>query len=400
MGANQFIGVGPLVLERTHGHELTGASGRSVHADPLEGPELGVAFQNTSADSIAREEAHAHTSQDRCLDVAIHLDRPVLVVPDAQEAIGAQQTGAVEMRVGIREVAHVVAVCFEPVHEGVLPQEELAGTDGERLVHDLAVLAIGPVEAHAHTAAPVPLVLAVVIQRELGGPAVVGLPGIVGALEQVARLALIADDEDDVALEAFLELGEFGHVDAADPILREKQLGTGLPLAEAFAFRTDLRIGLDATFERAHVAHESPGLPAVKTHSVDVDGEVRRRIGADVEGQVLARTDARPRGVALDRRAPVAGRRVDPGLGEHPIAGARVQVLEPNLVRAAVMGQRCGHAIQRQRTRRPSHRFHGRPTGDRVRVHHLPPRLIPTLARCTWRVLKGARYHSGASAAQ
>ena len=105
-----------------------------------------------------------------------------------------------------------------------------------------------------------------------------------------------------------------------------------------------------------------------------------------MEGQVLARADAGPRGVALDPRGPVAGRRVDPGLGEHPIAGARVQVLEPNLVRAAVMGQRSGGSAQRYRAGRPGHRFHRRPTGDRVRVHHLPPRLIPTPARCTRRV--------------
>jgi len=324
VSADQFVGVGALVLERTHGHKFARASRRSVHTDPFERPQLGVAFQNTSADGIAREEAHAHTGQDRRLDVAVHLDRPIFVVPNAQQAIGAQQTGAVEMRVGIRDVAHVVAVRLEPVHEGVFPQEELPGTDGERLVDDLAVLAIRPVEAHAHAAAPVPLVLAVVVERELGGPAVVGLPGVVGALEQVARLALIADDEDDVALEAFLELGELGHVDAADPILRDQQLGARLPLAEAFAFRTDLRIGLDATFERAHVAHESPGLPAVETHSVNVDGEVRRWVGADVEGQVLARADTRPRGIALDPRASVPGRWIDPGLGEHPIAGTRV----------------------------------------------------------------------------
>ena len=324
VGANQFVGVGALVLERTHGHEFAGASRRAVHTNTLERPQLGVALEDASADSIAREEAHAHASQNGRLDVAVHLDGPVLVVADAQEAIGAQQTGAVEMRVGIGDVAHVIAVGLKPVHEGVLPQEELPGTDGERLVDDLAVLAIRPVEAHAHAAAPVPLVFAVVVERKLRRPAVVGLPGVVGALEQVARLALIADDEDDVALDALLELGELGHVDAADPILRDQQLGTRLPLAEAIPLRPDLGIGLDATFERAHVAHESTGLPAVETHAVDVDGEVRRRIGADVEGQVLARANAGPRGVALDPRASVPGRRVDPSLGEHPIAGARV----------------------------------------------------------------------------
>ena len=384
--ANQFIGVGPLVRKRAHGHKFAGASRRAVHTNTLKGPQLGVALQNTSADSIAREEAHAHASQNRRLDVAVHLNRPVLVVADAQEAIGAQQTGAVEMRVGVGDVAHVIAVGLKPVHEGVLPQEELPGTDGERLVYDLAVLAIRPVEAHPHTTAPVPLVLAVVVERELGGPAVVGLPGVVGALEQVARLALIADNEDDVALDALLELGELGHVDAADPILGDQQLGTRLPLAEAIPLRSHLGVGLGATFERAHVTHESTGLPAVKAHAVDVDGEVRRRIGADVEGQVLARTDAGPRGVALDPRASVAGRRVDPGLGEHPIASSRVQVLEPDLVQPTVMGQRSCGSAQRYRAGRPGHRFHRRPTGDRVRVHHLPQSLTPTIARCTWRV--------------
>ncbi len=259
------------------------------------------------------------------------------------------------------------------------------------MVHDLAVLAVGPVEAHLHPATPVPFVLAVVIQRELRGPPVVGLPGVVGALEQVARLALVADDEDDVALEAFLEFGELGHVDAADPIVGDQELGAGLPLAEAFPFRAHLGVGLNPSFEGPQVPHEAPGLPAVEAHPVDVDGEVRDRVGADVEGEVLPSRHAGPRGVALDPGAPVAGRRIDPGLGEHPVPGARVEVLEPDLVRAAVMGQRGRHAIQRQRTRRPGHRFHGRPTRDRVRVHHLPQSLIPTPARCTRRVLDGAK---------
>jgi hypothetical protein len=64
------------------------------------------------------------------------------------------------------------------------------------------------------------------------------------------------------------------------------------------------------------------------------------------------------------------------------------------------MGQRGCHSIQSERSRCPGQRFHGRPTGDRVRVHHLFQSLPTTLARCTWRVLEGARYHSGASAAQ
>ena len=268
------------------------------------------------------------------------------------------------------------------------------------MVYNLAVLAVGPVESHAHTASPVPLALSIVIERGLRGPAVVGLPGVVRALEQVARLALVADDEDDVALNALREFGELGQVDAADPLLGDQELGAGFPLAETFALRTDLRIGLHASFERAHVAHESPGLPAVEAHPVNIDGEVRHRIGADVEGEVLARANAGSRGVALDRRAPVAGRRVDPSLGQHPISGARVEVLEPNFVGPAVMGQRGCHSIQSERARCPGQRFHGRPTGDRVRVHHLLQSLPPTIARCTWRVLEGARYHSGASAAQ
>ena len=135
------------------------------------------------------------------------------------------------------------------------------------------------------------------------------------------------------------------------------------------------------------MAHESPGLPAVEAHPVNIDGEVRHRIGADVEGEVLARANAGSRGVALDRRAPVAGRRVDPSLGQHPVSGARVEVLEPDFVGPAVMGQRGCHSIQSERSRCPGQRFHGRPTGDRVRVHHLLQSLHPPLARCTWRVL-------------
>ena len=121
------------------------------------------------------------------------------------------------MRVEIRDVRHVVAVLLQPVGQRELPEKELAGAGRERRVEDLAVLAVGPIEAHRDVVTPVPDVLAVVVQRELVRPAVVGLPGRVGALEQEVGAAVVAHDEDHVALPAFPFGGELADIDAAQP---------------------------------------------------------------------------------------------------------------------------------------------------------------------------------------
>ena len=62
------------------------------------------------------------------------------------------------------------------------PSRPTAGID------DLAVLAVGPVEAGLYVRAPVPLFLAIVVKRELARPTVIGVPGRVGDLEEEVAL--------------------------------------------------------------------------------------------------------------------------------------------------------------------------------------------------------------------
>ena len=113
----------------------------------------------------------------------------------------AAQPVGIAMRVEIGDVSDVVAERFHPVRERKLPEQPFARTQGQRRVEDLAIFAIWSAKADLDAAAPVPFVLAVVIERELIGPAIVGLPRIVAALKDVVRPAIVADDENHIALQ-------------------------------------------------------------------------------------------------------------------------------------------------------------------------------------------------------
>ena len=109
------------------------------------------------------------------------------------------RSGAEHVAVGA--VGHVVAVLLQPVGQRELERQELAGADRQRIVDDARVLrlaAVGPVEADVGPGALV--ALGVRVDRVVVGPAVVGLPGVVAALEEDVGRAVVADDEDDVAL--------------------------------------------------------------------------------------------------------------------------------------------------------------------------------------------------------
>src|SRR5207244_3691308 len=103
--------------------------------------------------------------------------------------------------------------------EGILPEKPFAGTCGERCVDDLAIFSVRTVEADVHVGAAIPLVLAVVVEGELIWPAIVSLPGRVRALENEVSSAVIANDEDYIALQSLAFRGEFAEIDAAGPIV-------------------------------------------------------------------------------------------------------------------------------------------------------------------------------------
>ena len=172
---------------------------------------------------LPERNARFRPSATACFMWSNIVERPVLVVADREPPLGAAEAGGVGVGVDVRDVGHVVAVLLHPEGERELPEQELARADRERGVEDLAVLAVGPVEARLDVRAPVPLLLAVVVERELAGPAVVGVPGGVGALEQEVGPAVVADDEDDVALQPLALGRELAEVDAAGPVVGDRQ---------------------------------------------------------------------------------------------------------------------------------------------------------------------------------
>src|SRR6185369_7949924 len=99
------------------------------------------------------------------------------------------------VRVVIRDVGHVIAVLLQPECDGEFPEKKFARAGRERRVKNLAVLAVRPVAAHLDAATPIPLLPAVVVERELRWPAVVSLPGVIAALENEIGLAVVTHDE-------------------------------------------------------------------------------------------------------------------------------------------------------------------------------------------------------------
>src|SRR5205823_4097824 len=108
-----------------------------------------------------------------------------------------------------------------------------------------------------------------VVERELAGPSVVSVPGGVGDLEQEVSLAVVADDEDDVALKPLALGGELPQVDAADPVGGDHDRCAGLPGALAQPLGPDRRIGLDLAPDRPELVHEPAAVALVITQPVD-----------------------------------------------------------------------------------------------------------------------------------
>src|SRR4029079_9524621 len=117
--------------------------------------------------------------------------------------------------------------------------------------------------------------------------------------------AVVAHDEDRVALDGLALGGELGEVDAARPVRGDRDRRAGLPLADPQAVRVDQRILLDLSGERAEVADVPRARAAVVAHAVEVDGELGLGVRADVEGDRLAGADAAAGEIALDPGAAV-----------------------------------------------------------------------------------------------
>ena len=109
--------------------------------------------------------------------------------------------------------------------------------------------AVGPIETHCsagYTGAGIPLM--VCINREIGWPAVVSRPGQVTALKEQIAGAIIADDENNVALNSAGLFRQFPQLDAAQPIFGNLKFYRGLPIAFAQVVFTDGRVRLRDSF--------------------------------------------------------------------------------------------------------------------------------------------------------
>ena len=237
------------------------------------------------------------------------------------------------MGVAVRDVRDVVTLGFEPIGEGEFPQEPFTRTGAQRRVEDLAILAVRTIEADLHVAAPPPLMLAVVIKGELAGPAVVGLPGVIRTLKNEVGAAVIAHNEDDVALQTFAFRRELAKIDAAGPVRRNLQRGARLPLAIAHALGADGWVGLHCARERPERREVTSSGPAVEAHAIHVDGERGRRIGADEELDAIARSRAGVRTVTFNPWTAILGGGIDSRVLEHPVARSRFLILAADEVR-------------------------------------------------------------------
>ena len=147
-------------------------------------------------------------------------ETPIFVVADGDEPARPERAFRIRVNIGVRAIVHVVSLAFEPVGERKFPKEKFARTLRKGRVQNLAIFSVWAVVADADARLERPLALAVVIEREVVRPAVISLPGIVAALEEKIGRAVVADNENDVALLARVgilvgEQLELAEIDAA-----------------------------------------------------------------------------------------------------------------------------------------------------------------------------------------
>src|SRR5262249_28301329 len=146
-----------------------------------------------------------------------------------QAAFGGKQ-------VDVRAVTDIVSVLFEPKSQREFERQELAGTHGQRVVHDTGELRFTSVRSVETDIGPRALCsFGMSVDRIVAWPAVVRLPRVIGTLEKNIGRAFIADDEHNVTLPIrFGTLRNSRHaaeVHAARPILRNGQFSDWLPPA-------------------------------------------------------------------------------------------------------------------------------------------------------------------------
>src|SRR5262249_8037828 len=227
--------------------------------DAISGAARRCEKRRHKATRIAGQECEMNAVPDRFHAVVVLLPAPVFVVPDREERLAARDRFHVVMDIDIAAIGYIIAVLLHPEGEGKFPKQEFAGALRQRVVINLHVLAVGPVEADLYAGAQDDAVRSVVgVERIAVGPLVVSLPRVVAALEQEISRAVVADDEDDVTLIAMRGPGQFPQIHAAGPIPGNRKPRARFPLAFAQPLLADGRRGLDFAFERTQL----PQVPA------------------------------------------------------------------------------------------------------------------------------------------
>ena len=153
-------------------------------------------------------------------------------------------------------------------------------------------------------------------------------------MEQQVAGTVIANDEDDVALQVFYLGGQLPEVDTAQPIVGDLEFYSGLPLTFAQVVFADGRGRLRDSMEQVKSLHQPGPVSIVVARSEDLQFECRRRIRADHDLHLLASTHTICGAIAFDRVAAPAGhggsplRGIGAGIGEQPAARSGLGVFE------------------------------------------------------------------------
>ena len=323
------LGEGAVIFFAVHGELVVAAIRAAAEHDALGPPVESRAHRRDPADGVAGEKEDVHARVAHRDDAAKCADVPVFIVADAEER-PALQAAFGRVHVAVRAIGDVVAVLFEPVGHGEFKAQPLARADGLRVLVDLRVLRIRPVEAHVR---PRPLVAARIrVHGEIVRPAVVGLPRVVAALHEDVRLAVVLDDEDDVALPvggvvAPGNRGQAAEINAAHPVGRNLDGNARLPAAFAQAVLADGRDFLLRAVEWPERLHEARAAAAVVAGAEDLDAKFRRGLRAHEDVELLPGLHGLPRAVAFDEWRAVAADLVEPNAGELPVGRAGLRVL-------------------------------------------------------------------------
>ena len=197
----------------------------------------------------------------------------------------------------------------------------------------LRVAAVGAVEADIGPRATG--ALGIGVDRKMARPSVVGVPGVVGALEENVGGAVVGDDERDVALPGGLRVVGGDHrkpaeVHTADPVGGNLDPCRGLPAALVEIFFARRGVGLRDAVEGPERRHQPSAAATVVAHPKDLKLEPGGGISRDEKLDPLASLDALPRAIALD----AAGADVIPQahLRELPVERALPGILTGNRV--------------------------------------------------------------------